>query len=1095
MDTSSITLDEPCCASALHKLLDAPKITGIRSSDLKNLYSIREQKKKGSDLYVSRVRYSHRGVDFGRRFAGSGYQRLSGYLKRYLSHSLLRDLDIVNCFLVILESICIRVGVDCQILTVYNSEREQILKGCIELNSTLDRKTVKNWFISAMFLANTEKNVMITSASHTIRKRDPLRKSEEVKKVLLKATETKGEMELILDSLGICVNVPPFLHKFSEEMKRVSRSLYGLPEFVKYRKAVEMDSAKKNKLSSFLSYVCQDIEDQLLMAAYNHLQGLNIKVGGFCFDGLMPYYDKEGPFPPSILKDISDAGFKRTGIRVEWLEKSNHLTEEDKKRLFLLGGMFAQDCDENHILLEEDIPGESRRLPLREDVDMEMEIVREKIQSEFIDEEGDCDENQSLFEEDDVDESLRVFQNAKVYSTGHVRPIHIEGTPFEPKFQCTVVICGMGGGKTTASVKALRQLSEDASVLIITCRVQQAISVQGTYPSDFVNYLDVEEGDLHKHKKIIMQYESLHKLFKSRVRRFDLIILDEVRSTLNQSTSVITNKLNLIKNSKIFEHLVKHTRTLMFDADSETDGMLRGYLNNTIPGKYQVYRYTQSFLQRQIKEMTWETILDNIMKDLDAGLKIAVLFRCKSDLDRFLERDDVKDISKLVFSSDTTKEVMNSFLNPDEALSNVQMFASTTKVTVGADIQLKFDRVYVHAKGKFGACARDMHQLIGRFRKLGDEAIRVCLPPPCTTPSHDTFHSCLKEIKEQKSRNERVLAVAQTMDLVTQGDSFEWGSTPLVEILAWSLREQREDWRNAFLQQGERKQYEYVDCTKDDKDEERDKLLAEETIEASKRLKKKQEEIQESAIKEVCAVYRDSIYNGETLLSTLDRKEKSDGLDSREQVQLRMCKVMKIVNRDAIPIIEPHIESIADNANKLKRLAILMNEYDMRQAGLVNECRQGRIYHDARKVMFAPLPDTVGLVRNSVAMLYELLASCGICVADATNITKKISGRMIKSNAEVIIKACFNIAKLDGRRSIRSCGIPKKQALISLRSELRLVGMKLKKVPHKRKRRDYDDDDDDDDDDDNDLFSLELFDDISIIKEFVSFNHSLPNVA
>jgi hypothetical protein len=128
-------------------------------------------------------------------------------------------------------------------------------------------------------------------------------------------------------------------------------------------------------------------------------------------------------------------------------------------------------------------------------------------------------------------------------------------------------------------------------------------------------------------------------------------------------------------------------------------------------------------------------------------------------------------------------------------------------------------------------------------------------------------------------------------------------------------------------------------------------------------------------------------------------------------------------------------------------------------------------------------------------MLYELLASCGICVADATNITKKISGRMIKSNAEVIIKACFNIAKLDGRRSIRSCGIPKKQALISLRSELRLVGMKLKKVPHKRKRRDYDDDDDDDDDDDNDLFSLELFDDISIIKEFVSFNHSLPNVA
>ena len=116
----------------------------------------------------------------------------------------------------------------------------------------------------------------------------------------------------------------------------------------------------------------------------------------------------------------------------------------------------------------------------------------------------------------------------------------------------------------------------------------------------------------------------------------------------------------------------------------------------------------------------------------------------------------------------------------------------TSKVTVGADIQTEFDRVFLHADARDGPCARDCFQMIGRFRNLNDTVINVLLPQK--KMQYDPLLTYRSELKRFKLRQG---LARQLNDLYLRSDRelvqgiIQWSSTNLMRIAAATSFEKR----------------------------------------------------------------------------------------------------------------------------------------------------------------------------------------------------------------------------------------------------------------------------------------------------------------
>ncbi|CAM9948759.1 unnamed protein product, partial [Ectocarpus fasciculatus] len=82
---------------------------------------------------------------------------------------------------------------------------------------------------------------------------------------------------------------------------------------------------------------------------------------------------------------------------------------------------------------------------------------------------------------------------------------------------------GMGTGKTTQII-ADKDHRKPKRALCITCRQGMATNMTGRFEG-FTSYHDAINEDMQ-----IIEYESLHRLND---QKYDMIILDEIRSTLN----------------------------------------------------------------------------------------------------------------------------------------------------------------------------------------------------------------------------------------------------------------------------------------------------------------------------------------------------------------------------------------------------------------------------------------------------------------------------------------------------------------------------------------------------------------------------------
>ena len=86
----------------------------------------------------------------GRVFNNRSYQGIQGWVKRLCCHKYYHDIDIVNCYPVILLQLAEKNDIEVQVLRQYVADRESILSNDM-LEHKITRKAAKEAYLKVMF--------------------------------------------------------------------------------------------------------------------------------------------------------------------------------------------------------------------------------------------------------------------------------------------------------------------------------------------------------------------------------------------------------------------------------------------------------------------------------------------------------------------------------------------------------------------------------------------------------------------------------------------------------------------------------------------------------------------------------------------------------------------------------------------------------------------------------------------------------------------------------------------------------------------------------------------------------------------------------
>ena len=137
--------------------------------------------------------------------------------------------------------------------------------------------------------------------------------------------------------------------------------------------------------------------------------------------------------------------------------------------------------------------------------------------------------------------------------------------PFEAKesTRCYCVLAGMSMGKTHQTRDLISKLPSTARVLFVSTRRAFGFSQKGDYKC--AHYKDKDDKKWEANR-FICQYESLWKLYGHNPK-YDIIVLDEVRSLISNMCCTVTNKdSKLRQNSDMLKFLMEQARTTCLDA-------------------------------------------------------------------------------------------------------------------------------------------------------------------------------------------------------------------------------------------------------------------------------------------------------------------------------------------------------------------------------------------------------------------------------------------------------------------------------------------------------------------------------------------------
>ena len=910
------------------------------------------------------------GAEFGRVYAYPSLQSVPGWARRLCAHDTYHDIDISNCFPSLLLQVAQQQGLECPPLKRYVEHRDAVFRQVQAEWGTgrrppLSREVLKRCFLVSLHNGDYRRNC------------------------------TKGS------SL-------PTLDAFHAALRALGTQLVRKAALADLVARLRQREDKPNKEGTFISWVCQRVENTIIQELKAFFESVGRTVGVLVFDGLMLEREGPGELPQELLRRAERYIKERTGYAVLLAEKSMKPTDTDLAAVDQKNEAGEEDDEELPDVVPDAVPVDQKEAAEEADDEELPEAVPEEEKGRF--------------------------EDAIVLHDHHVRDIH-----FGLGTRAVLINASMGLGKSTAAKKYIQRIRPQR-VLVITARRQQAHSALGLLSDlGFVHYRDVR-GSLSSEDRLIVQYESLHRLVSDdngRLRPYNLVVVDEIRSVAGQVCSS-TNKEFLSVNAKIFKALSQNSRSLWMDADLEVDRMVKMVAHEMWPREHQrtVYRYTHVALRRTLCIQTTSSWTQRLCSQLQQGKRVMAVFRTKRDMQVALGRvtKTVPRLPFLAFSSDSTEEDMKAFQKINEEVGKVQLLCFTSKVTVGADIQTYIDEVFVHAGATGGCTARDMFQMTGRARNVRNPCIQVLLPTPRRRDDvAASYDGKLRELLQNRQLRERYVRQVTQGELELIDGQFRWTSDWVTKVLACTLAEQDTDFHEAFVRLTRQKQYRVVPAEAE-VGAEAEAKFKEETKEIQGEIKKAEKEEER---KQLEAIQREKpIINRE--LHELGCRIAKGEATVTEKVRHRLLAV-------CMQFLDHYPEMTLDQVRLAwKRMPALLKLKRGSQ-----QPTQDLRHRDLKRLGRAPLPE---LAKMRDGQLHETnLAAKAAGFQSAFDTTTEIKGEAFSGEqGQAILRHADKAAALENRRTRTRTEDPELRSRNALRRELRAVGMQLTK---KRQRQ------------------------------------------
>ena len=270
----SYTLYETITQSKILNLIGHNDISDDEKKQLKGYLKNYDKKKQ-----AFKVEYSTAGLDIGRKYAkGSlSLQNFKKKIRESLIYDTHIDVDIKNCHLVLLSQYCAKNNLICKEVDNYVKFRTKCLQGIMN-DHNVSRKTAKELVLVMMYGGNV--NEYTCNNGFDIEK--PL---------------------------------PKWINDLELEFKTLIKMVCSLNETI-YKDVKKLKKKDYvNKESSCLSYVLQQIEDNIITNASTKLTHLGYTVETLCFDGVLIL---KQDMTTDLFEEISSYCYDKTGYNVEF---------------------------------------------------------------------------------------------------------------------------------------------------------------------------------------------------------------------------------------------------------------------------------------------------------------------------------------------------------------------------------------------------------------------------------------------------------------------------------------------------------------------------------------------------------------------------------------------------------------------------------------------------------------------------------------------------------------------------------------------------------------------------------------------------------
>jgi len=284
-----------------------------------------------------------------------------------------------------------------------------------------------------------------------------------------------------------------------------------------------------------------------------------------------------------------------------------------------------------------------------------------------------------------------------------------------------------GTGKTYAINHILQQLNKKAKRVLFLCHRQLfSLDIKRRFP-EFVSYLDIKDNtELINTDKLIISPESLHRLYssESKIKGYDLIILDESESVLNQFLSPTVQNDKVINFTSFYDEYIRRAdKVIMLDADLGARSKLLS--TDTV---YLINDY-ESENKKQINILPYamhDKMIDSMICDINDNKKIALATLEASYGEYVLQavQEQLPD-KNIIFhraaGNDSDKELLKD-VNVNWKKCDLLIYSP--QVSAGIDFsEVHFHKMYGYISST--ESPRGFLQMLNRVRHLEDSIVNV----------------------------------------------------------------------------------------------------------------------------------------------------------------------------------------------------------------------------------------------------------------------------------------------------------------------------------------------------------------------------------